>query len=110
MRTTTETGSFAKFRALAELPIADLGEVASHEANYPCDYEVADDDIPAHDILLAGFPCQPLSIAGVRKKESLGRLYGFHCDVQGTLFFDVAHILKNVERLLRHDQSCYRAA
>lgn len=46
--------------------------------------------IPEHDVLLAGFPCQPFSLAGVSKKNSLGRAHGFACDTQGTLFFDVA--------------------
>ncbi|MGF1806924.1 DNA (cytosine-5-)-methyltransferase, partial [Aliivibrio sifiae] len=45
--------------------------------------------IPDHDVLLAGFPCQPFSLAGVSKKNSLGRAHGFDCETQGTLFFDV---------------------
>ena len=71
-------------------------------------------DIPAHDLLLAGFPCQPFSIAGVSKKNALGVAHGFHCDAQGTLFFDVARIiehhrpraflLENVKNLVRHDR------
>ncbi|TAW02671.1 DNA (cytosine-5-)-methyltransferase [Rhizobium ruizarguesonis] len=70
--------------------------------------------IPAHDVLLAGFPCQPFSIAGVSKKNSLGRPHGFLCDTQGTLFFNVAQIIKhhrpkaflleNVKNLERHDK------
>ena len=69
--------------------------------------------IPAHDILLAGFPCQPFSIAGVSKKNALGRPHGFLCDTQGTLFYDLAEILRhhrppaflleNVRNLERHD-------
>lgn len=69
--------------------------------------------IPAHDVLLAGFPCQPFSIAGVSKKNSLGRPHGFLCDTQGTLFYDLAKIieyhrppvflLENVKNLERHD-------
>lgn len=69
--------------------------------------------IPKHDVLLAGFPCQPFSIAGVSKKNALGRPHGFLCDTQGTLFFDVAQIIKhhrpkaflleNVKNLERHD-------
>ncbi len=51
-------------------------------------------EIPAFDVLLAGFPCQPFSIAGVSKKNSLGRSHGFKCEAQGTLFFDVARILE----------------
>jgi DNA (cytosine-5)-methyltransferase 1 len=70
--------------------------------------------IPEFDVLLAGFPCQPFSIAGVSKKNSLGRPHGFLCDTQGTLFFDTAKIishhrpaaflLENVKNLERHDQ------
>lgn len=73
-----------------------------------------DEDIPDHDVLLAGFPCQPFSIAGVSKKNSLGRPHGFECTTQGTLFFDVARIiaakrpkafmLENVKNLLSHDK------
>jgi len=71
-------------------------------------------DIPDHDVLLAGFPCQPFSIAGVSKKNALGKAHGFACDTQGTLFFDVARIIKekqpraflleNVKNLLSHDK------
>ncbi|WP_276930198.1 DNA (cytosine-5-)-methyltransferase [Faecalibaculum rodentium] len=50
--------------------------------------------IPDHDILVAGFPCQPFSIAGVSKKNSLGMATGFEDKTQGTLFFDVCRILK----------------
>ncbi|NMT19092.1 DNA (cytosine-5-)-methyltransferase, partial [Vibrio parahaemolyticus] len=50
--------------------------------------------IPKHDVLLAGFPCQPFSLAGVSKKNSLGRAHGFECDTQGTLFFDVQKVLE----------------
>lgn len=56
--------------------------------------QVAAADIPEHDILVAGFPCQPFSIAGVSKKNSLGRATGFEDKTQGTLFFDVCRILK----------------
>lgn len=71
-------------------------------------------DIPAHDVLLAGFPCQPFSIAGVSKKNALGRAHGFADETQGTLFFDVVRILRhhrpraflleNVKNLLSHDK------
>ncbi len=70
--------------------------------------------IPDHDILVAGFPCQPFSIAGVSKKNSLGRATGFEDKTQGTLFFDVCRILKakrpkafmleNVKNLCSHDK------
>jgi DNA (cytosine-5)-methyltransferase 1 len=69
--------------------------------------------IPNHDVLLAGFPCQPFSLAGVSKKNSLGRAHGFECEAQGTLFFDVCRIIKakqpsafvleNVKNLKSHD-------
>jgi len=70
--------------------------------------------IPDHDILVAGFPCQPFSIAGVSKKQSLGRATGFEDKTQGTLFFDVCRIIKakrpkafmleNVKNLKSHDR------
>lgn len=75
--------------------------------------KVVAEDIPDHDILVAGFPCQPFSIAGVSKKQSLGRATGFEDKTQGTLFFDVCRILKakrpkafmleNVKNLCSHD-------
>lgn len=70
--------------------------------------------IPDHDVLLAGFPCQPFSIAGVSKKNALGRAHGFDDETQGTLFFDIeriiaakrpkAFLLENVKNLLSHDK------
>lgn len=70
--------------------------------------------VPSHDVLLAGFPCQPFSLAGVSKKNSLGVKHGFECKTQGTLFFDVARIiaakrpaafvLENVKNLKSHDK------
>jgi DNA (cytosine-5)-methyltransferase 1 len=93
----------------------------TYRANFPNDeHEIAGDivpydaaDIPDHDVLLAGFPCQPFSIAGVSKKNALGRPHGFECTTQGTLFFDVARIiaekrpkaflLENVKNLVSHD-------
>lgn len=70
-------------------------------------------EVPDHDILVAGFPCQPFSIAGVSKKNSLGRATGFQDKTQGTLFFDVcrileakrpkAFLLENVKNLKSHD-------
>lgn len=74
---------------------------------------VAIADIPKFDILCGGFPCQPFSIAGVSKKNSLGRKHGFEDDKQGNLFFSIADILdyhrptafvlENVKHLYRHD-------
>lgn len=92
----------------------------TYEANFPVDHPfegdiraVPVDGIPPHDILLAGFPCQPFSIAGVSKKNALGHRHGFACEAQGTLFFDVARIiealrpraflLENVKNLRSHD-------
>ncbi len=69
--------------------------------------------IPDFDVLVAGFPCQPFSIAGVSKKRALGQPEGFDCDTQGTLFFDIekilesrqpaAFVLENVRNLVSHD-------
>ena len=90
-------------------------------ANFPDNRPIAGDirdveaaDIPDHDVLVAGFPCQPFSIAGVSKKNALGRLHGFQDETQGTLFFDVLRILKahrpaaflleNVKNLTSHDR------
>jgi len=71
-------------------------------------------EVPDHDVLLAGFPCQPFSIAGVSKKNALGRPHGFECSTQGTLFFDIerilsakrpkAFLLENVKNLVSHDK------
>ncbi|MCC6156582.1 MAG: DNA (cytosine-5-)-methyltransferase [Deltaproteobacteria bacterium] len=89
-------------------------------ANHRVDHPIAGDltriresEIPDHDVLLAGFPCQPFSIAGVSKKNALKRPHGFQCELQGNLFFDVARILafhrprafllENVKNLVSHD-------
>lgn len=76
--------------------------------------KIKESDIPDHDVLLAGIPCQPFSIAGVSKKNALGRKHGFPDETQGTLFFDIARILKqkrpaaflleNVKNLVSHDK------
>lgn len=100
----------------------DLNSQKTYRANFPHDdHEIAGDitkisaiDIPSHDVLLAGFPCQPFSIAGVSKKNSLNRSHGFADETQGTLFFDIARIIKhhqpqafmleNVKNLKSHDK------
>ena len=94
----------------------------TYRANFPNDaHPIAGDiraidpaDVPSHDLLLAGFPCQPFSIAGVSKKNALNRPHGFACEAQGTLFYDVAKIighrrpaafvLENVKNLVNHDR------
>ena len=99
----------------------DKSCVQTYEANFPCEHPVVgnirDVDVarvPAYDVLVAGFPCQPFSIAGVSKKNALNMPHGFRCETQGTLFFDVARflethrpaafLLENVKNLTRHDQ------
>jgi DNA (cytosine-5)-methyltransferase 1 len=77
-------------------------------------HSISSSDIPDHDVLVAGFPCQPFSIAGVSKKNALGNPHGFACKTQGTLFFELARIisekqpgafvLENVKNLERHDK------
>lgn len=96
---------------------AQLTYQANHRDNRPIAgdiTQIAEEDIPSFDVLLAGFPCQPFSIAGVSKKNALGRAHGFEDETQGTLFFDVARILKahrpaaflleNVKNLKAHDK------
>lgn len=94
---------------IREVTLSDNPEISEDEA-----YTNISRKIPDHDVLLAGFPCQPFSLAGVSKKNSLGRKHGFECETQGTLFFDVARIiaakqpaafvLENVKNLKSHDK------
>lgn len=99
----------------------DAYALKTYAANFPDGHEIAGDItqlnealIPDHDVLLAGFPCQPFSIAGVSKKNALGRAHGFDDETQGTLFFDLeriiaakrprAFLLENVKNLKSHDK------
>lgn len=88
--------------------------ISNHDIEGDINGEGILDRIPEHDLLVAGFPCQPFSIAGVSKKNALGRPHGFACEAQGTLFFRIAEIIKarhpaafvleNVKNLKSHDK------
>ena len=91
--------------------------VANHGVRHPIYGDIKDVDpksVPNHNILVAGFPCQPFSLAGVSKKNSLGKAHGFADETQGTLFFYIAEILRtkrpeaflleNVKNLIGHDK------
>ena len=96
----------------------DAKAMQTYLANHVLDCEMVEDantlngQVPEHDLLLAGFPCQPFSIAGVSKRNALGRPNGFECAAQGNLFFRVveilerrrprAFLLENVKHLVRH--------
>lgn len=105
---TSEWNKFSQQTYLANFPMNSNHEIVGDIT------QVDAREIPDHDVLLAGFPCQPFSIAGVSKKNALGRPHGFECTTQGTLFFDVARIiaekrpkaflLENVKNLLSHDK------
>ncbi|WP_018950964.1 DNA (cytosine-5-)-methyltransferase [Thioalkalivibrio sp. AKL12] len=92
---------------------SDIREITAASDDAEENSRSIEEHIPDHDVLLAGFPCQPFSLAGVSKKNSLGRDHGFLCEAQGTLFFDVARIielkrpraflLENVKNLRSHD-------
>lgn len=94
---------------IRDITLSNRPDISEEDA-----YRHIDREIPNHDVLLAGFPCQPFSLAGVSKKNSLGRKHGFECETQGTLFFDVARILaakrpavfllENVKNLKSHDK------
>ena len=86
----------------------------SEEDIFPDVREATDDDIPDHDVLIAGFSCEPFSKAGVSKSNSLGRPHGFADETRGTLFFQIvrilvshrpqAFLLENVPHILHHDE------
>jgi DNA (cytosine-5)-methyltransferase 1 len=137
-RPEPESGKFSFIDLFAGIGGMRMGfEEAGGKCNYTCEWNpysvetyvrnfgdthpVAEDitkvdakDIPAHDVLVAGFPCQPFSIAGVSKKIALGRPHGFECETQGTLFFEIerilahhrppAFLLENVKNLKSHDK------
>lgn len=103
---SSEWNKYAQRTYLAnygEMPFGDITQ-ESTKSFIPKDF----------DVLCAGFPCQPFSIAGVSKKNSMGRETGFKDKTQGTLFFDVADIinrhrpkafyLENVKNLVSHDK------
>ncbi|MBC6442646.1 MAG: DNA (cytosine-5-)-methyltransferase [Rhodobacteraceae bacterium] len=108
---TAEWNRFSRQTYAANFPEPAAGDHVFAEDVRP--WADAPEAIPAHDVLLAGFPCQPFSIAGVSKKNALGRPHGFLCATQGTLFFDLARILdhhrppafllENVKNLQCHD-------
>ncbi|MEM4253393.1 MAG: DNA (cytosine-5-)-methyltransferase [Candidatus Nitrosotenuis sp.] len=89
------------FKNFGEMPAGDITKINAS-------------DIPDHDVLLAGFPCQPFSLAGISKKDSLKMPHGFADETQGTLFFDIvriiakkkpkAFLLENVKNLKSHDK------
>jgi len=101
---SSEYNKFAKVTYEANFGEVPFGDIT----------KIDEKSIPDHDVLLAGFPCQPFSIAGVSKKKSLGKQHGFLDETQGTLFFDIARIIKekrpkafmleNVKNLVSHDK------
>jgi len=109
---SSEINTYAKMtyeRNFGEVPFGDICQFTEPQIS---DKQL-DSMIPDHDVLAAGFPCQPFSLAGVSKKNSLGRKHGFADPTQGTLFFDIKRILsvkrpkafflENVKNLIHHD-------
>ena len=100
----------------------DIHAQTTYRANFPDDTHkiagnittISSEDIPAHNVLLAGFPCQPFSLAGLLSRKRNGKQSGFACPSQRSLFFEIVRILKfhrpkaflleNVKNLMSHDQ------
>ena len=92
-----------------EVPFGDIKAFTSINITN----EILNKLIPDHDVLAAGFPCQPFSLAGVSARNFLGKEHGFNDDNQGNLFFDIMRIvdvkrpkvlfLENVKNLKSHD-------
>jgi DNA (cytosine-5)-methyltransferase 1 len=95
------------------VPYGDLREFTLSEGGEPLDKEAIRKYVPECDILTAGFPCQPFSVAGVSSRNFHGIEHGLKCTTQGTLFEDVVQIavatrakavlLENVKNLASHD-------
>ena len=100
---SSEIDPFARQTYFANFGDTPFGDIRRAEAA----------DIPVFDVLVAGFPCRPFSVAGVSKRNSLCRAHGFKDAARGTLFFEICRIaashrpaallLENVPHLIRHD-------
>lgn len=99
------------FKNYAEIPFGDITSITDETKYSDEDLDLM---IPDHEVLAAGFPCQPFSHAGVSARTSIGQEHGFKCNTQGTLFFDIMRIaevkkpkvlfLENVRNIARHEK------